>query len=213
MNAMKTLSKALVGTIAAGAMAISSATPAFAEHRDRDGISAGDVIAGALIIGGIAVVASAASKNNRDYRYGDYGNDYGRGDYRYGDDRGRDDYRYDRAGYGRGHGGGYRDNPRQAIEQCVHAAERQASSRYGRADVTDVRQIRETRYGYEVKGRIAVNTRGRDWHRGDGNYGNGWGGDYRGWNNSHRGYDAGSFECKVERGRVVDLDIDGIRGL
>ena len=28
-----------------------------------------------------------------------------------------------------------------------------------------------------------------------------------------RGYDSGSFKCKIERGRVVDLDIDGIRGL
>ena len=198
---MKTLSKALVGTIAAGAMAISSATPAFAEHRDRDrgGISAGDVIAGALVIGGIAAIASAASRNDRDrdYRYGDY----------------RDgDYRYDRAGYDRG-GYGYRENPRQAVEQCVYAAERYAASRYGRADVTDIRQIRDTRYGFEVKGRIAVNTRGRDWRRGDGNYGQGWGGDYRGWNNGMRGYDSGSFSCKIERGRVVDLDVDGIRGL
>lgn len=197
---MKTLSKALVGTIAAGAMAISSATPAFAEHRDRDrgGISAGDVIAGALVIGGIAAIATAASRNDRDYRYGDY----------------RDgDYRYDRAGYaGYDRGGyGYRENPRRAVEQCIYAAERYASSRYGRADVTDIRQIRDTRYGLEVKGRIAVKT--HDWRRGDSYYGRGWGGDYRGWNDSHRGYDAGSFSCKIERGRVVDLDIDGIRGL
>ena len=206
---MKTMSKALVGTIAAGAMAISSATPAFAEHRDRDGISAGDVIAGALIIGGIAAVASAASKNDRNYRYGDYRD----GDYRYGGEYRDRDYRYDRAGYGNGYGNGYRDNPRRAVERCVQAAERFASSRYGRADVTDIRQIRETRYGLEVKGRIAVNTRGHEWRRGENYYGNGWGGDYRGWNNSHRGYDAGSFECKVERGRVTDLDIDGIRGL
>jgi hypothetical protein len=208
MNAMKTLSKALVGTIAAGAMAISSAAPAYAEHRDRDGISAGDVIAGALIIGGIAVIASAASKNDRG-RYGDY----------------RDgDYRYDRAGYGdryeNGYGNGYghngygnRENPRQAIERCVQTAERYATQRYGRADVTDIREVRETRYGLEVKGRIAVKTQGRDWRRGDNRYGNGWGGDYRGYNDSHRGYDSGSFKCKVERGRVVDLDIDGIRGL
>ena len=63
---MKTLSKALVGTIAAGAMVASSASPALAagrDHRDHDGISAGDVIAGALIIGGIAAVASAAGKD------------------------------------------------------------------------------------------------------------------------------------------------------
>ena len=200
---MKTISSPLakgnIATIAAGAMALASTTPAFAEHRDRDGISAGDVIAGALIIGGIAAVASAASRNNDRY------------------DR---DYRYDRAGYGYNQGYGYRDNyesrgsARRAVEQCVYAAERNAARyTYGRADVTDVRDIRETRYGYEVRGRIAVNGNGRDWRRGDGSYGRGWGGDYRGWDNSLRGYDSGSFKCKVERGRVVDLDYSGIRGL
>ena len=34
-----------------------------------------------------------------------------------------------------------------------------------------------------------------------------------GWNQNLRGYDAGSFKCKFERGRVVDIDFDGIRGL
>lgn len=197
---MKTLSKALVGTIAAGAMAISSATPAFAEHRDRDGISVGDVIAGAVVIGGIAVLASAASKNDR-YR------DYDRSGYGYNDG-------YNNDGYGRGYDrdSRWRGNPRQAVEQCVYAAERYASRGYGRADVIDIRQVKDTRYGFEVKGRIAVKPSGREWRRGDGNYGQGWGGDYRGWDNRHRGYDAGSFKCKFERGRIVDLDIDGIRG-
>lgn len=198
---MKTLSKALVGTIAAGAMVASSAVPALAagrDHRDHDGISAGDVIAGALVIGGIAAIATVASRDNDRYR-----------------DR---DYRYDRAGYGdyEGRGGRYeyRENPRQAVEQCVYAAERMASRySYGRADVTDIRQVRDTRYGYEVKGRIAVNTRGRGWQNADGNYGRGWGGDYRGWNQDVRGYDSGSFKCKFERGRVVDVDFSGVRGL
>ena len=204
---MKTISKALakgaIATVAAGAMAVSSASPAFAEHRDRDGVSAGDVIAGALVIGGIVAIASAASNGNRNRDY---------------------DYRYDRAGYGDyENNGGYgrydrddyrRGNARQAIEQCVRTAERQASRySYGRADVTDVRNIRETRWGYEVRGRIAVNGSGRDWRRGDDDYGRGWGGDYRGWNSSMRGYDSGSFKCKFERGRVVDLDFNGIRGL
>jgi len=201
---MKTLSKALVGTVAAGAMAISSATPAFAEsrHHDRDGISAGDVIAGALVIGGIAAIASAASNNDRDYRYDRAG--YGDARYNYGN------------GYNRGYGNGYGygDNPRQAVEQCVRAAEGQASRySYGRADVTDIRQVRETRYGLEVKGRIAVNSMGRNWRGGDGNYGRGWGGDYRGWNSNLRGYDSGNFTCRYDRGRVVDIDFSGIRGL
>ena len=156
---MKTMSKALVGTIAAGAMAVSSAAPAFADSRghdrDRGGISAGEIIAGALIIGGIAAIAGSGNRNDRDYRYGDYRDN---------------DYRYDRAGYG--YNGGYRDNPRQAVEQCVATAENEARRySYGRADVTDIRQIRDTRYGLEVKGRIAINTRGRGWRHGDGNYG------------------------------------------
>ncbi len=203
---MKTVSKALLGTIAAGAMVASSATPAFADHRDRDGISAGDVIAGALIIGGIAAVASAASKNNRGY------------------DR---KYNYDRAGYNNGYentgnynnggynGNGYdryqyRVNPRQAVEQCINAAERYASSRGVRADVTDIREVKDTRYGYQVRGRIAVQG---GWNRGgDNRYGQGWGGDYRGYNDNLRGYDSGSFKCKYEQNRITDLDIDGIRG-
>ncbi|MBS0481512.1 MAG: hypothetical protein JSR96_05050 [Proteobacteria bacterium] len=204
---MKNLSRALVGTIAAGAVAVSSATPAMADsygHRDRGGISAGDVIAGALVIGGIAAVASAASSHDRDYNR-NYRGDYG----------------YDRAGYGNWNNGyGYnrdaywRGNPRAAVEQCVGATERTAARySYGRADVTDIREVRDTRYGYEVRGRIAVNQMGRDWRSGDGYYGRGWGGDYRGWNTDLRGYDSGSFKCKVERGRVVDIDFSGIRGL
>ena len=210
---MKTVSKALLGTIAAGAMVASSATPAFADGRDRnhDGISVGDVIAGALIIGGIAVVASAASNNDRNYRDG---RDY----------RGTNDgYRYDRAGYGNNngsYGNGYdrdaqwRSNPRQAVEQCINAAERYAGSRGLRADVTDIREVKDTRYGFQVKGRIAVQTNNRGgWNRGNNNgYGQGWGGDYRGSNNNNRGYDSGSFKCKFERGQITDLDIDGVRG-
>ncbi|MDE2435421.1 MAG: hypothetical protein KGM49_04080 [Sphingomonadales bacterium] len=206
---MKTLSKALVGTIAAGAVALSSAAPAMADsygHRDRGGISAGDVIGGALVIGGIAAVASAASSHDRGY-----------------DRRYSGDYSYDRAGYGNWNSGYYgnndrnaywRGNPRQAVEQCVNSVEQSAGRySYGRADVTDIRDVRDTRYGFEVRGRVAVNRMGRDWRSGDGYYGRGWGGDYRGWNNNLRGYDSGSFKCKVERGRVVNLDFSGIRGL
>jgi hypothetical protein len=186
---MKTFTKALVGSAAAAAVALSSATPAMArDHRDG-GIDAGDIIAGALIIGGIAAVASAAG-NDRDY-----------------------DYRYDRAGYRDGYRGG-RGDPQAAVERCVRTAESQASRySYGRADVTDVRGIKRTSRGYEVRGRIAVNSSGRDWRDGDRTYGRGWNGDYRGWNDSYRGYDSGSFKCKVEYGRVTDIDFSGIRGL
>jgi hypothetical protein len=152
---MKTFAKSLVGTAVAGAMALTSATPALARDRhDRhDGVSAGDVIAGALIVGGIAAVASAASRDN--YRY--------------------NDYRY--RGYGRA------GNPRSAVEQCVFAAERSAN-RYsygGNAKVTDIRDIDAKRDGWKVKGRIAVNTRNGDWRRGWGNDYRGWNNRYRGY--------------------------------
>lgn len=196
---MKTITKGLVGTVAAGAMALTSASPAFARDRDHDGISTGEVIAGALIIGGIAAVAAAASDNDRgrgDYR--DY--DYGRGG-------------YDRGGYGRGYDRGRGYSSRDAVERCVSAAENQASRySYGRADVTDIRSIDRTRYGYTVKGRIAVNSQGRGWRQGDNRYGNGWGNDYRGWNRNLSGYDSGKFTCKVQNGRV-SVDFSGIRGL
>jgi hypothetical protein len=111
------------------------------------------------------------------------------------------------------HADGYRDywrgdSPRRAIEMCKQVAERHVSRNgWGRAEVTDIRDVRETRWGYEVSGRIAVNSRNHGWHDRDR-----W--DRDGWShNSSRGYDDGSFKCRVERGRIADLDINGIRGL
>ena len=188
---MKTLSNALLGTVAAGAMAMTSASPAMArDYRDNDRIDTGDIIAGALIIGGIAAVAAAAGNGRDRYDYRD--------GYRYNDrynDRYYDDYRS--AG-----------SSRQAVEQCVYAAEGNAN-RYsygGRAKVTDIRKIDRKRDGYKVEGRIAVNTRSNDWRRG-------WGNDYRGYNDRYSGYDSGKFKCEVRYGRIVDLDYSGIRGL
>lgn len=181
----KTVSKALIGTVAAGAMAV-SATPAMAGDRDRDGgISAGEVIAGAVILGGIAAIASAASKDRDRYRYRD--------NYRYRDQR----YRYNNSWRTRG-------TPRNAVQRCVNAAEREAR-RYGYrfANVTDIRDVDDTRYGWKVKGRIVV-----DGQRGYG---------YRGYNHryrqSERGYDKGKFTCRIDRGRGAYVDFSGIRGL
>ncbi len=200
---MKTLTKALVGTLAAGAMAIPAASPAFAhDGYDRGGISAGEIIAGAIVIGGIAAVVSASSRNNsRDYDYGRAGY----GDRDWGDRDGRN--------YGWDRGQAYA-NPRQAVAMCVNAAQRYANRySYGQARVTDIRDIDRNDRGYTIRGRIAVNEQGRDWQRGDSNYGRGWNGDYRGYNNDTRGYDSGSFKCRVEYGRVTNLDFDGLRGL
>lgn len=109
-------------------------------------------------------------------------------------------------GHNRGWNGG---NERQAINACSRIAERSAMrSGYGRANVTDIRDVRDTRRGFEVRGRINVRSQhgGRGWDdRGRNGYGNGYG-------NNH-GRDSGSFNCRYERGRVVAFDIDGIRGL
>jgi hypothetical protein len=193
---MTLLTKALLGTGAAAAALVSTASPAVA----RDGIDIGDVIAGAVVIGGIAAVAGAIGDNDRYNRGYSYGSPYDGDRYGYND-------RYDRYGYRQG-------NPRQAVEQCVRAAEQSASRySYGRADVTDIRDIDRNSRGYTVRGRIAVNSQGRGYRNGDSYYGRGWNGDYRGWNSNLRGYDAGSFKCRVEYGRVVDLDFSGVRGL
>ena len=148
---MNTLTKTLVGTVAAGAMAVSTVTPAIARD-NNDGIGAGEVIAGALIIGGIAAIAAAASDKDHDnYGYGD----------RY-DRHGKRGYRYDGAGY-------YRMGSRDVVQRCVSAAQSNASRySHGRADVTEIRDIVRKRNGYDVKGTIVVDGR-RGWshHRYD----------------------------------------------
>ncbi len=165
----KTITKGAFGTVAAGAMALATASPAMAQDRHRDrGIDAGDVIAGAVIIGGIAALAGAFDNNNRRDR-----------NYR---DR---NYRGDRA---------YNSNPQRAIERCVRTAERQAR-RFGGwryADVTQIRDVDRTRYGFRVQGRMQV--------QGSSNY--------RGSNS-----DRGRFTCYVENGNNPQVDFRGIRGL
>lgn len=198
---MKTITKGLVGTVTASALAMVSASPAYAKH-NRGGVDAGEVIAGALILGGIVAVASAIGNKDRD-RYQD--RDYNRSGYRDND----------RRGYGDRNNYRSRGNARNAVEKCVRAAERRAG-RYsgGRADVTDIRDVDRKRSGFNVKGRIAVNTRNHNLRRSDDRYNQSWNNNSRGRSNSrNRGYDSGKFSCKVRNGRVVDIDFSGIRGL
>lgn len=183
---MKLLSKTILFA-AAAATAVAASTPAMARHDrpyGRDRIDAGDVIAGALIIGGIAAIASAGSRNAR------HNDGYdGRGRY---DDN---DYGYDQNGY----------NSRSAVERCVRAAERDAS-RYGRARITDVTSINRIRGGYEVRGRLVVAGR----HYGRHSY-NGWdrnGYDYDRYGND---YDKGRFSCVTRFGGIQDVRLSGLR--
>ncbi len=179
---MKSITKTLVGTAAAGVLAVASATPAMANDRHRDrGIDGGDILTGALIIGGIAAIAAIADDDDRDHRYRDR-------DYRYND---RYD-RYDRRGYGSS-----RHNGNAAVDQCIRAVERRAERWSGaRAEVTQIRDVDRERGGWEVKGRIAV----QDYRHNGRHYRN-------------NGWDEGRFTCDIRRGRVVDVDFRGIRGL
>lgn len=186
---MSTISKALVGTVAAGAMAMVPAVPAAArDYHDRDrGISAGDVIAGAVILGGIAAVASSIGNNNRrDHRY----------------------YRDGRYGY-------YNGNPRVAVEQCVSAVRQDARRNgYRYTRVTEIRDVDDTSYGWKIKGDLVVEGSRRGYYdRGgyysrDRHYNNGY------YNSRYdRRADDGRFTCWIDRGRVTRVDYHGIRGL
>ncbi|MBU7579056.1 MAG: hypothetical protein KAF27_01090 [Porphyrobacter sp.] len=131
------LARFTLGAVAATALTAASVTPAMArDHRDRDGIGAGEIIAGAVVIGGLAALAGA------------FDNDRGRDRYDYRD---RGD-RWDRGGFG------FSGGARGAVDRCVRAAENQARrfGGYRYADVIDVRDIDRTRDGFRVRGRVDV---------------------------------------------------------
>jgi hypothetical protein len=192
---VKTLTKAfvgpkLMGAVAAAVVAVSAATPAMADYRQNDKLSTGEVIAGVAILGGIAAILASDKDGYRDY-----------------------DNQYDRR-HNRGYDGGYRNPARNATNACIRSVE--YGDRYNRKQVTDIRDIQETRYGYRIKGRVSVNDAYREQgHRGydrgyydrddrrDDRYGN---------NRGYNEYGSGKFTCYVERGRVVDIDYSGIRG-
>lgn len=187
-KSIKTIAKGGIATAVLGAMTLAGATPL--QARDRDGISTGDVIAGALIIGGIAAVASAASNDRDGYGYRD-------NNYRYGDNN----YRNNRYGHG---------NSRAAIERCVRAVERDARrAGYRYADVTEIRDVDRERRGWEVTGRLVVDAGYRRDYRQRVSYGDG----RDRYRHGGRDYDRGSFKCEIRRGQVIDVDYSGIRGL
>jgi hypothetical protein len=149
---MTKMTKAAVGAATAGALMLGS-TPAMARDRDGDGISAGEVIAGAVVLGGLAAILSSGNNDRYDSRY---------------DGRYRDDYRgrYDDPRYGYGYDYGRYGNSRSAVNQCVNAVER-GSRRYGNTDVTQVTSIDRKRDGYKIKGQVVVRDGyGGRWGRG-----------------------------------------------
>jgi hypothetical protein len=165
---MKFLTKSLLSAGAAAAALVSVSAPAAArDHRGGDGISAGEVIAGAVILGGLAAVLSSGNDRDRSY---DRGYDRGR------------DYDYGRGGH----------------------------SGYGRSDVTEIRNIDRTRYGYRVTGKLVVQDGWRGNNRGYGYRDRDRYNDYDRGYGYNRGYDKGRFTCYVERGRVIDVDYSGL---
>lgn len=118
-------------------------------HRDR-GVDGGDVLAGILIIGGIAAIASAASNAQRD-------RDVVRNnDYRYRSDDGpRDDYRRDNwptgNASGQGQGADYArratSNIDDAVNRCVDEASR-------KGEVDEVYDASRSANGYRVSGTL-----------------------------------------------------------
>ena len=126
-----TLKKILAGTtgLALAASAVPVGAQDYRHYDDDGGIGAGEIIAGAVVLGGLAAILSGRDR-----------------------DRDRYDDRYDRrynSRYNRGL------SERQMIERCVYAAERDAS-RYGSANVTEIEEIDRDGYTLRVEGDIEV---------------------------------------------------------
>ena len=125
----------------------------YGHRRHRGGIDAGDVIAGVLVIGGIAAIASAASKSKRDRDYReeypdrDYRGDYRDRDYRsedYRDGDRRYDYRGSDSGDDRLRGG---PGLNEAVDSCVREVER-------REPVDEVDSARRDGDGWLIEGEL-----------------------------------------------------------
>jgi hypothetical protein len=141
------LAKGAVAALAAGALTFVSASPALADdHRERRGPSAGEVIAGVAVVGGIAALAGAFNR------------DQGRQVWR-GDDR-RDANWRGRDNWGGGwQGNGFGRGDRGLVERCARAAEIEARRRGGwrNAQVTEIRNVDRTRDGgFRVRGALEV---------------------------------------------------------
>jgi hypothetical protein len=192
---MKIVSKAALIATAGAVLVTAAPVQARGGYNDRDRIDAGDVIAGALILGGIVAIASATSG----HRDRDYDGDRNDGYYR-GDRRGGGDYDNDNTN-------GY--DSRRAVDACVRAAQSQAS-RYGWARVTDVTDISRVRGGYEIRGRLVVQDRGdRGGYYNRGGYNNGYdrGNQYDRYND---GYNKGKFTCVTRYNQIEDLRLKGL---
>lgn len=130
------------------------ATPAMARggwghhrHHRGDGIGAGEVFAGLLVLGGIAAIASAASKSKKDREAREQAGD----EYRYPGQQG-DPQRNDSGGYGNS-GSDNRPEWREgngingAVDRCLEELER------GSTKVEGVDSVNREGAGWRVAGR------------------------------------------------------------
>ncbi len=156
---MRILSSRLSMAAALAAAFSLTATPAFARgwggyghHRHHRGIDGGDMLAGVLILGGIAAIASAASKNSREKREQDYR--YPDGRYPDTRDDGGADYREapnDRYPEREARSGASRDGEalNQAVDTCLAEIER------GNRTVESVDSVRRSGEGWSVEGQVS----------------------------------------------------------
>ena len=140
-NTSAPLARGAAAVLAAGALALTSASPALASDDRRGGPSAGEVIAGVAIVGGLAALAGA------------FDGDRERGGWQEANWRGGDgwDRNWERRGFGRG--------DRGLVERCARNAEIEARRRGGWrfAQVTEIRDIDRTRDGrIRVRGVLEV---------------------------------------------------------
>lgn len=150
----------LTGTAVALALVAGSATPAFARsnrgwggnwgnghHRHHNRISGGDIVAGAVVIGVIAAIASAGSKAKREREAADtrYPDD------RYPADRYPADLDDRRAGA--------ISSESEAVDACAMAAEQRAGQA---ASVRDIARVGKSADGWDVEGVIEQRNGWRD---------------------------------------------------
>jgi len=151
MNIFRTRPAAALAMAAALSL---TASPAFARggwghyrHHHGDGIDGGDVLAGLLVIGGIAAIASAAAKKNQERREADYR--YPDRDYRSQDDgyyvppAGGRDRDQDGERYGAASG-----DINGAVDDCVAEIER------GNRRVDSVDSVNRESDGWRVQGTV-----------------------------------------------------------
>ena len=114
-------------------------------YRYRNRTDVGDILTGVLVIGTVAAIANAATKNNRRYR------DRDERDYRYRYPDRQDDYRYrqqDRRYDQRGDLGADARGMDRAVDMCVNEVER------GEDRVATVDNARRTGEGWSVTGQL-----------------------------------------------------------